>query len=962
MNGLARKLISDSHLAEDVVQDAWVLALTHGGGARSSLSPWIAGVVKHLARNRTRGASRRRDREERSARPDEVPSTSVTSEKLEQQRLLIESVLALRDPYRTAIMARYIEEKPPREIARELKLSVATVHSQLTRGLTMLREDLVKKHGGDETRWLSAMVSLSGLSSKDGMVLTGALLMKSKLVVLSAIFLILFSGWHALAALLASKPNAPLEIARVDSDVELATAAKPTQSTPEVGAHERVPDAGGAEATFMVRVVDGPSGEPVPGAKVFMVDPALREQDLESKAVERLHTQLIGGVERILETGEVQTTDEQGQLAVPVARLAWEFCATTPRGVAMPPDMLVPRTMPREAKEGDLLLEVWPTAEIRARVLDEGGRPAVGVSLAVAPNGLNVGIAVSHHDMAIVLHRATTDERGEVVLRPWLPEGGVFEAWNFKQLRVYLDVPNKERRSVPIQLDGQLRTEVELTCGELGRVELELFASEGVPVADGTPVALWASGTEGKISRSILPGVMLGRVHAGRVNFDHVGVGVELDVHVVLDEHQHAWTTQIDGPTSELIASKHRLVAGMTKHEYIGQLINAEGELYVRETFGVSYVPPQSAGYHWESTTDERGRFRIELIGLNEHAPEGSLHFAPTVHAFEECGVERLLAANENRIHDLGAVQITQKVNEVAPERRSLQGAIQGEVLADEDVDLANVRVAVWNLSQGPPGASRSTGWKGTRVRSDKRFAIHELEPGPHALEVKIAPDGGRVLFLESIDVFANGENDPRVATLDLRGLMRTVDLTMTGPSGFPIVADFWFLPDDGGSFPLGSFSRVSLPSDAEGAFVGLVDSALPSAMRLGAANRYDLRLPVGQEVVVRWAGERALEEYEAHFTVNLTEFNPTKVVAGRKVYVERTAVDWFCDRYSPREAELKAGETSNVLLPGPGRYILGWSKDGGAGGSTSGGFITIEPGQTVLEVGPDEAWASAPR
>src|SRR6185503_19065657 len=65
---LARALVGDAHLAEDLVQDAWVMALRKPPRTPGALGAWLVTVAQRLSRNAGRSSARRVDREQRSAR------------------------------------------------------------------------------------------------------------------------------------------------------------------------------------------------------------------------------------------------------------------------------------------------------------------------------------------------------------------------------------------------------------------------------------------------------------------------------------------------------------------------------------------------------------------------------------------------------------------------------------------------------------------------------------------------------------------------------------------------------------------------------------------------------------------------------------------------------------------------------------------------------------------------------
>ncbi|MEW6071734.1 MAG: sigma-70 family RNA polymerase sigma factor [Planctomycetota bacterium] len=115
---LARGLLADRGLAEDVVQDAWLAALRRPPRAGWALGAWLGGAVRRLVRQRAREEERRRRREERAARAEGSGEAIDTGERLEVLRALVDAVEALAEPYRTAVVLRFFAGLPPREIAR----------------------------------------------------------------------------------------------------------------------------------------------------------------------------------------------------------------------------------------------------------------------------------------------------------------------------------------------------------------------------------------------------------------------------------------------------------------------------------------------------------------------------------------------------------------------------------------------------------------------------------------------------------------------------------------------------------------------------------------------------------------------------------------------------------------------------------------------------------------------------
>ena len=62
---------------------------------------------------------------------------------------MVAAVLALAEPYRSAVLLRYYEELPPRAIARRLGVPVETVRTRVKRGVELIRMRLVEARSFD---------------------------------------------------------------------------------------------------------------------------------------------------------------------------------------------------------------------------------------------------------------------------------------------------------------------------------------------------------------------------------------------------------------------------------------------------------------------------------------------------------------------------------------------------------------------------------------------------------------------------------------------------------------------------------------------------------------------------------------------------------------------------------------------------------------------------------------------
>lgn len=144
MRGLARRLVGDEELADDVAQESWIASWRAHGDAidRAERAPWLAGIVRNLARRALRARERRRERELRADPARAFPSPDEIAELESTRQQVVRALLALAEPYRTTLLLRYYEGLEPIDIARRLGLPAPTVRTRLRRGLALLRAEL----------------------------------------------------------------------------------------------------------------------------------------------------------------------------------------------------------------------------------------------------------------------------------------------------------------------------------------------------------------------------------------------------------------------------------------------------------------------------------------------------------------------------------------------------------------------------------------------------------------------------------------------------------------------------------------------------------------------------------------------------------------------------------------------------------------------------------------------------
>lgn len=146
---LAQSLVHDAALADDVAQDTWLAAQQSPPGITSpkGLRGWLRTVVQNRVRRLRRGEWRRRSREqERTVAASEDPADVAARAQLHQE--VTAAVMALEEPFRSALLWRYLDELPATEIARRQGISHDAARQRIARGLAKLRQQFERTHPG----------------------------------------------------------------------------------------------------------------------------------------------------------------------------------------------------------------------------------------------------------------------------------------------------------------------------------------------------------------------------------------------------------------------------------------------------------------------------------------------------------------------------------------------------------------------------------------------------------------------------------------------------------------------------------------------------------------------------------------------------------------------------------------------------------------------------------------------
>lgn len=349
LHAFALALVQDGHEAEDVVQEALIEARSAGAPRGVPARAWLAGIVKNVARSRSRKQRRSRHRDESAAQPEVLGSSALDDAALmERQRVLLGHIEALPEKQRHVILARFYGGLPPRKIAAAEGCPVSTIHGRIQRGIETLRLRLDAEYGDRSTWavWITPMLRVEterALAGGIG-VATG---------------LIAVAGLAAGAWWLADKQPEGERLAaggtisadRVDTQ---ATSAHPLESAAEYPATAQAARVA-ARNEVEIQVLRKDSRDPVPGADVWILPKSRFEDDSDAlMAIERT----------FMNESDHWMADEGGRVSIQV----------DPPAIVLAGDIVGQGTQIVEPGQAQAVIETTPAARLVVRVLDQAGR------------------------------------------------------------------------------------------------------------------------------------------------------------------------------------------------------------------------------------------------------------------------------------------------------------------------------------------------------------------------------------------------------------------------------------------------------------------------------------------------------------------------------------------------------------------------------------------------------------
>ncbi len=328
---LARRLLGDQELADDVAHDAWLAARTRppvhlDGGMRA----WLATVVHHGVQRLRRSDRRRRGRESAVAAVAETTSAADVVERGALCRELTAVVMELDEPYRSAILLRYLDGLSTAEVAARQEVSPVTARKRLSRALQLLRERLDGAHAGGFAAWGLVWRSQFGLTpapAASAGVGASLWLMNGKLMLTSiAVIAATFLSWQWWPG----RATEPPEVARVESPPPVGVGVDQAATGAPAARHVVSGD------VEMVEVVDL-AGAPVPQLHVFALAGGALVQHARTDAAGRVELRARSADELLLAEPGAVPVRRRRDATVAVQRLVFPSGRVVDGRVQLPP-------------------------------------------------------------------------------------------------------------------------------------------------------------------------------------------------------------------------------------------------------------------------------------------------------------------------------------------------------------------------------------------------------------------------------------------------------------------------------------------------------------------------------------------------------------------------------------------------------------------------------------------------
>ena len=163
----ARRMVCDSHLAEDVTQSVFVVLAKNATELTGCavLSGWLHHTAQNLAANVVRSEVRRRNREQESVAMNELLSAESETSWQAIAPYLDAALGEMEDADRDALLLRYFERKSASEMADILGISDEAAQKRVSRAVERLRELFSKRNVTIGASGLTVLITVNAVQA-----------------------------------------------------------------------------------------------------------------------------------------------------------------------------------------------------------------------------------------------------------------------------------------------------------------------------------------------------------------------------------------------------------------------------------------------------------------------------------------------------------------------------------------------------------------------------------------------------------------------------------------------------------------------------------------------------------------------------------------------------------------------------------------------------------------------------
>ncbi|MFH0945253.1 MAG: sigma-70 family RNA polymerase sigma factor [Planctomycetota bacterium] len=382
---LAGRLVVDPGLREDVAQQVMLVALERRPAVLRPAA-WLNRLVRNVAWQMNRAERARREYERHALEQEPAAPAEDLVAEAEPQRRIVDAVLALDEPYRTAVLQRFFRGRSAEEIAQREGVPAATVRSWLKRGLDQLRRRFGEEQQLNRSAWLALVLPAAGLkpaAAATAAVLTvGGVVMSVKAVISGLAVIAVIA-----AAYLLGLPGGEPPGSTVGQPSAVSDASTPGPATPGRPAGEEKPastgDAHSQQAASVEREVVATSGTVLAG----QVLDAATALPVEEFFVQVSHRGGLGegDGEALGTVVEQSVRAPDGKFRLPLdQRGVYRLAVFSSRHRSERLDDL---RLADAAGLTDLVVQLDPGRALSGRVVDDRtGRPVEGAVVGAAPS------------------------------------------------------------------------------------------------------------------------------------------------------------------------------------------------------------------------------------------------------------------------------------------------------------------------------------------------------------------------------------------------------------------------------------------------------------------------------------------------------------------------------------------------------------------------------------------------